>query len=267
MTGGTEPAASADRRIIPLEGGHNFRDLGGYRTVDGRYVRWRRIFRSGAMNKLTPNDHRLLANIGIRTVCDLRSNRERAAMPAALPDSMGVDYWARDYEGSSGDLLTQIGRVGTTAEQMTERMLSAYRRLPYEQAPAYRELFHRIASGRLPLIFNCVAGKDRTGIAAALLLAALGVPRETIIADYIVTERFFDRLCDSLLGRAAGRLSDVAPSVWAPVLRTDPAYLKTMFDEIERRDGSVEVYLANSLEMDLRLQAQLRSQLLEHEPV
>jgi protein-tyrosine phosphatase len=262
---GSEEGSAMDARRFPeLEGGYNFRDLGGYRTVGEQNVRWGRLFRSGSMNKLTLRDYHLLGRMGIRCVCDLRSNREREANPTVLPESTPIDYWARDYEGSSSDLIAQIRRVASTPEQMRERMLKAYRRLPYEQAPAYRELFHRVASGALPMIFNCVAGKDRTGIAAALLLSALGVPRETVIADYVVTERCFRQLRDRLTERATDRLSDIDPSVWAPILHSDRAYIEAMFAQIEHGDGDIEAYLAKSLDVDEPLLHRLRYQLLEN---
>ena len=123
-------------RLLPLEGGRNFRDLDGYLTADGHQVWWGKIFRAGAMADLTAADQNYLAELGLRQVCDLRITIER------------------------------------------------------EQEVAYRDMFRMLVEGDVPLAFNCTAGKDRAGVAAALILSALGVPRETVFADYELSNRY-----------------------------------------------------------------------------
>ena len=157
-------------RVLPLEGGRNFRDLGGYATADGGRVKWGRLYRSGSMARLTVADYDYLSKLGIRVVCDLRTTEERHAEPNKWQEIAQLSYWTRDYTMSFGELRRLMASDLATAEQAKAAMLGVYQQLPFEQAPSYRELFRRLAGGELPLAFNCSAGKDRAGTAAALTL-------------------------------------------------------------------------------------------------
>ena len=251
-------------RLVALEGGHNFRDLGGYRTSDGRRLRWGRLFRSGLMSEFTADGLEQIRRLGIRFICDLRSNPERASRPTRWPDPEAVNRWWRDHEGSTGDMVRALSLPDASAESMRELMLQAYRTLPYEQSDSYRELFRNIAEGELPLVFHCSAGKDRTGIAAALLLSALGVSRETVIEDYLLTESVFEgtrRLVET--DHTAHRFSQVDPVIWEPLIRAEHAYLDAMFGALEQRHGSVDGYLLEILGVDAAFKERMAQQLLD----
>ncbi|HET8882535.1 MAG TPA: tyrosine-protein phosphatase [Solimonas sp.] len=248
-------------RVPPLEGGRNFRDLGGYPAHGGRHVRWGRLYRSGSMAELTAADCETLAGLGIRLVCDLRTTGEREAMPSRWPGDTGTVCWSRDYGTSFGDLRTLLQAGVPRADQVRERMHAAYRRLPFEQAPAYRELFARLAAGELPVVFHCTAGKDRTGIAAALILDALGVPRERIVEDYVLTDAL-------LAGHHAtiGRqrlLGALSPDVLQAILGSDPEYLHAAFAAIEREHGDTGHYLREALGIDTDALTAIRAHLLD----
>jgi protein-tyrosine phosphatase len=141
-------------------------------------------------------------------------------------------------------------------------MITTYRNLPYEQAESYRVLFLHLAEGDLPVLFHCSAGKDRTGIAAALLLEVLRVPRATITEDYILTDLFFEQgleIALHALGSAA--LHGVSQEIWAPLMRADQIYIETVFETIEERHGSVSGYLREVLGLDDEIETQLRARL------
>jgi protein-tyrosine phosphatase len=143
-------------------------------------------------------------------------------------------------------------------------MIEIYRRLPYEQADSYRQLFKRIAEGPLPLMFHCSAGKDRTGVAAALLLTILGVPRDTIIEDYLLTERFFESCCRMVFrDPTADRFREVDSGVWEPMLRAERSYIETMFETLIAEHGSVEAYLHDVVGADDTSRAAIRRKLVE----
>jgi protein-tyrosine phosphatase len=252
---GTEPS-----RLVAFDGGHNFRDLGGYRTCDGRRLRWRRLFRSGLMSEFTADDLERIKSLDIRFICDLRSNPERASRPTRWPNLNAINRWWRDHEGSTGDVVRALSVPHASAQSMRELMIEAYRTLPYEQADSYRELFRAIADGELPLVFHCSAGKDRTGIAAALLLSALGVPRDTVIDDYLLTERFFEGTCR--LAETHG-FNQIDPVIWEPLMRAEHAYLDAMFGALEQRHGSVDGYLVEILGVDAVLKQRMAQQLLD----
>lgn len=249
------------QRLLPLEGGRNFRDLGGYRTSDGHSVRWGKVYRSGSMAGLMPADFEYLGRLGIRSVCDFRTAGERKSEPNKWVEAAGIDYYTRDYEMSGGDLAKLFsGKI--TGEQARASMADMYRTLPYEQAPAYREMFRKMTAGELPLAFNCSAGKDRAGLAAALVLTALGVPRETVFADYALTDQYLR----SALERDKGgnqMLSKLPKEIAEPLLAADPLYIRAAFDEMTRRDGSPEAYLRNVVGLNEQDQAGLRRALVE----
>lgn len=113
-------------------------------------------------------------------------------------------------------------------------------------------------------MFNCTAGKDRTGVAAALLLSALGVPREIILQDYLLTEQFFDRSCEMILKETdKARFTGADRSIWEPTMRARPEYLNAMFDQLQESQGSVEGYLKDQLGIVGMAIDRLRSELLE----
>jgi len=171
-------------RLLPLQGGRNFRDVGGYRAADGRQVRWGRIYRSGVMSGLSPADMAYLSDLGIEAICDLRSRQERANEPNpflkdAAPAVVGTDY---DMARVMRSMPT-----ATTREAAIAGFAASYVEFTDLLAPQYTDLFARLVR-RERVAFNCSAGKDRTGMGAALILSVLGAPRETIVADYALTQ-------------------------------------------------------------------------------
>jgi len=261
----------ADRRRLPLQGGRNFRDVGGYATTDGRRVRWGRVYRSGAMTGLTQADRSELSAFGIRTICDFRSPSERRREPTHW-DSSGSEslYWDYEHAGLSlRGLLLEAGELSAAA--MRQAMLRLYRRLPLLFAAPYAALFGKLTAGAVPLLFHCAAGKDRTGVAAALILTSLGVPREAVIEDYTLTNSVID--LDATLtarprtniGLAIGNvhLSDISREVRAPLLEARAEYLAAAFGQIERDHGSVAGYVAGALGVTEAMLRELRRHLLE----
>lgn len=253
-------SASIQRRFVAIDGSHNLRDIGGYPTRDGKVTAWRRVYRSGTLSEIEPDAIEVFAELGLRVVCDLRANPERAASPSRLPPDHQYLVLERDHESSSGDLSAAICAPGITPENAANLMAGFYTTLAYEQAASFRPLFKCLVDGRLPLLFHCAAGKDRTGVAAAILLDVLQVPRELIMDDYLATGHFYDRGFALFRRR---RTEKVDEKVWRPLLSAAPAYLDAMFAEIDRRHGSSEGYLRDELGIDASGVAAIRSNLLE----
>jgi protein-tyrosine phosphatase len=252
-------------RTLPITGGHNLRDLGGYRTTGGRQLKWRTLYRAGAIYGLPPESRTALRALGILAICDLRTPHERAHRPMDWHDGLDVHYYG-GVNLESGASLEQMLTAGMgLQDRMRQRMQGIYRTLPFEQAPSYRHLFALLAAGRVPLLFNCSAGKDRTGVAAALLLTALGVPRETILEDYLLSNEWAAGLQVMLAERnpAYAALLAVNPEALAPVLTADADYLGLAFDEIDHRSGSFETYLAQHLGTGPAELRQIRAHLLD----
>jgi protein-tyrosine phosphatase len=273
ITSSGKRAVTAER-VLPLEGGRNFRDLGGYRAADGRQVRWGLVYRSGTMTNLSDSDYQLLGSLGIRVICDFRTNEERDREPTEWQAiSKQVDYRSRDYAAESR-LREVFTQSAVSATAMRDAMMRVYEEIPYDYAESYRTMFKSLAAGEAPLAFNCSAGKDRTGVAAALLLTMLGVPRETVIEDYSLSEKVVDY--EAQYARTP-RTPDTKPNPWAfieklpadvraPLLRSEPDYIRAALARIEEREGSVDRYFEKVLGITKTEQESIRGFLLEERP-
>jgi protein-tyrosine phosphatase len=239
-------------RIIALEGAVNFRDLGGYETLDGHRTRWRVLFRADGLGELTETDLAVMRDLGIRTVVDLRSGYEveqsRFDLDAhpvtfhhypfieALPD-------AEEFERAPGFLGTQYTEMLDLA---TDQIVGALTALA---APEAR-----------PAVFHCTAGKDRTGLLSALVLSLLGVPEETVVADYALSGEAMERLRAKLILKYPDG-KDVIADI-DEVFSADPANMVGLFAHLRERYGSIAGYLSE-IGVPEALVSRLREALLE----
>ncbi len=261
-------------RVLPLAGGRNFRDLGGYPARDGRHVKWGRVFRSGSMAELTDADYEYLSALGIRVVCDFRSDEERAVQPTRWRAAPTIEYrtWSysdADDPGRMG-LGSLLSRPRLTPQSVARIMARLYPGIVEEHKAKYRDVFQRLAAGELPLAFNCSAGKDGAGTAAALILSALGVPREIVVRDYALSERVVDYEAD-LRAAGAGRgeraadgpLGGLPAALMRPLLRSDPTYIRSTLAYLDATYGGVPGYVRTELDIDDAALARIRELLLE----
>jgi len=252
-------ASPVSLRTLPLAGAVNLRDMGGYTTADGRRVRSGMLYRSGRMSMLSADDEAHMATLGIRVVCDLRNVDERTRHPTRWCDAGGTTLWARDYADHSGQLDLVINNSTATADDAHAAMVDLYRVLPFDHMDSYRWMFAQLLAGEVPLLFNCTAGKDRTGVAAALLLQALGVSYDQIVTDYLATND-----ADlSVLTRGHDGLNGMADAVGARLLAADAAYLAAAWNALDQRYGDVDAYLAHALGIDGAARDRLRALLLD----
>ncbi|WP_022978573.1 tyrosine-protein phosphatase [Nevskia ramosa] len=244
-------------RRLPLSGAVNFRDLGGYETVDGRRLRWGRVFRSDSLAELGDADLALLQSLGLRTVCDLRGEPEREHKPNR-PLGATVTTHAIGFMPHGGEELLAGARDGSIDPSEIEiRVQDIYRRFVIEQSASFARLLRLIADAdSLPLVFHCTSGRDRTGFATAMLLSALGVPRTTIEADYRLSNDYRRDLTFQLGGI-------VAPEVMAALTQAHPSYLTAALTTIDQHHGSAERYLREALGLDDTTRARLEALLLE----
>jgi protein-tyrosine phosphatase len=171
---------------------------------------------------------------------------------------------AADHDEVPGDIPRLMRSGLLDRDKSRELMLQIYRQMPQLFKAPYASLLQHIASGNVPLLFNCAAGKDRTGVAAALVLTALGVPRELVIEDYLVTEQFFHHTCTSVLGGPLGEVfSQSDRTTWEPLIRADAGYLLAMFEHLERHYGGADQYIRTELGMSPAQRIAARNHLLE----
>lgn len=256
-----EHASSVDQRFVLIEGGRNFRDIGGYRTADGHTVRTGVMYRSGSLGRLTAKGQADLAKLHVDSIVDLRTTEERSNDTNNLRAAFGDGYWTRDYGMSMGD-MSSIFRdpAKLTADSMRAMMATAYRTMPGEQAPSYREMFARLLDSKGPVVVNCTAGKDRTGIASALVLTALGVPYETVKQDFLLSNGAPGM--ETLQSVLSSPLAKLPPDVVAPLAGVEGSYLDNAFAELRQDYGSVEAFMEKELGVGPRERAALRQKML-----
>jgi protein-tyrosine phosphatase len=261
------PLSDDDRRWLPFEGANNFRDLGGYQAADARTVRWGVIFRSGMLATLTDRDLEHLADLNLRLLCDLRTSDERRKHPNRMPaeeppEVMSLTVWPRAVTElevliRGGRIWERLGATDLSADDTRGVMCGFYRSYVMDHTTEYATLLKRLCkTGSRPAVIHCAGGKDRTGVAAALVLRVLGVPIEQIVHDYQLTDR--------LIPEWAKQARDgVVPAHIHAVLRSDPDFLLAAFEAIQRRHGSFEGYLRDALGLTDRERDALCTALLE----
>lgn len=225
-------------RVWRLQGASNFRDLGGYAGRGGRPVRWRRLFRSDHLGRLTEADQAMLAKLGLDRCFDFRGESERTAAPDQLP---GVTQHSLAIEPRVAqrmqDMLTAGHRL--TAPVAVALMKDLYLALVNDEAHRFAELFEHLLDADAPLVFHCTAGKDRTGIAAALILLALDVPRDRVVQDYLLT--------NDLYRRPPLPRSDTPADALEVLWRVQEDFLHVALQSIDADHGGVERYLSRRL--------------------
>jgi protein-tyrosine phosphatase len=245
-------------RRIGLEGAVNFRDIGGYPATQGRRVRWRRIFRSDSLSKLTDDDHAQLAALGVRTLVDFRLASERRELPNRLAASSRITSIEIGFMAEGVlEMLLEVSRGTASRAEIERTFVEQYRRFVTDHSAEFaRALAYALDERNLPLLLHCTSGKDRTGFAISALLLALGTPRESILEDYALTNSYMRDISQFFS-------PSTPPELLQFVMTAQPNYLQAAFDQMHRSFGSIDAYLARALDLDDRKRSQLTSLLTE----
>jgi len=248
-------ALAHPQRKLTLAGCVNFRDLGGYPAADGRSIRWRQLFRADGLTRLDEDDRAQLADLGLATVIDLRTNGEVEQRGRFPEDAFEVEY----HHLPLTDVLPPTEDLSRYDEPAF--VTTRYQQLFSEGSSSLTRAVQLLAEpGALPAVFHCSAGKDRTGVLAALVLGFLGVPREVIVEDYALSAEAMTALLERLKQEYAESVAEVER--YAPaVISVSPQTMAAFLDSLEADHGSFDD-LARSLGVTDAV-AQLRAMLLE----
>ena len=241
--------------MLELEEGINFRELGGYLTEDGRKIKWHKLLRCGSMAQLTKNDVDYLDQYGVRYIVDLRSSEESSYSPDKYPDK--AQYFQDTVYPFSFSLFKNLGiinnmRLGASNMDFGRQTYLQMLLDPHAQA-AYRKMFNVLLENDKEgksVVFHCTAGKDRTGVAAFLILSALGVSEKQIVEDYLYTNLFFDNyssetINDALESESQTEIAQRLNSKTAVIAET----IKVLPKACRVVSGSVEKFLEEKLGM------------------
>jgi protein-tyrosine phosphatase len=244
--------SQSSSRHLNLQGASNFRDLGGYRTVDGRSVRWRQLFRSNHLGHLTETDVAIVRGLKLRSAFDFRGIEERKAAICALEE---VEVHSLPIEPTVvATLRARLAAGSLSAAVALEIMRESYRDYVRNNTHRFRALFAHLLDDRAPLVIHCTAGKDRTGFACALMLHTLGVPDDVIAEDYLLTNRFYRR--------DPASASDLPDDVRQAIGCVEASFLAAAHDAIRADYGDLENYLTQGLALGKSERAALHARYL-----
>lgn len=243
---------------INLTGAVNFRDLGGYTGQGGCRVRKGLVYRSDSLADLTPADIEVVSALGLRTICDLRHETERAEKPnkALMPPTPNV-LTIGFLPHRAVEMVQEARRPGATVAAFRAEVQEVYRRFAVQELGTFRHLFEILTGpAPFPLLLHCTSGKDRTGFATALVLLALGVSYADVLADYMLSNVYRRDLA-----YLAGDGMD--PDLLAAMMEVTPGALEAGFTAAQTHWGSLEDYMETGLGLTEARRAALRNALLE----
>lgn len=253
-------------RCIPLDSQPNFRDLGGYTGLNNQSVRTGLLYRSGNLDELTDADRATIRELGIRTVIDFRSVSEAQADETFWNDQ-GAQYIHLPIDpGNLATLFWEAMRTGDSSN-LPDDILSVNNQLVIQEARSeYGKLFKQLsAPENLPLLFNCTHGKDRTGIAAVLVLLALGVSKDESRSNYLLSNTFREAENQAQLNALREAVKD-QPGIDIKKLEAaftlQPHHFDVILDTIQELHGNLENYFREGLELSEQEINALRSNLL-----
>ena len=252
-----------EHRLLPMDGAHNTRELGGYKTLDGRSIKWGMLFRSDKLSDISNTDQEYLQTLGIKKIVDFRSEDEKAEEPDIIP--AGISYVEMPIS-VDGAMRTKIEAVlrGETDKEVQSFLVDANKEFVTSYTNVYEDFLRGLIDEDAPTLFHCTAGKDRAGFAAAITLIALGVSKEDVIEDYMKTNSFTKERIEKMLDQIElMSLYQTDVEILRPLLGVERIYIETAFKTAEETYGSLENFIREGLNIsDKDIQA-LRDKFLE----
>jgi protein-tyrosine phosphatase len=254
-------------RKLSLEGTPNFRDLGGYQTECGSRLKWGKLYRSSKLSGLTETDAGYVHRLGLTLICDFRQAVEQELEPSLLHPEHKPELASLPVTpGSSHSFIENLHNGIIAVDDAAGFMQEINRDFVVNQLPQYAEMFQLILKGDEPVLIHCASGKDRTGFGAALILDVLGVAEESIVEDYLLTNRYLP--AEEEIRKLSGQFTDetgaaVADDVLRPMFELRPEYIRACFEEIRRRYESKEHFYETALNLDAARVRELKERYLE----
>jgi len=243
-----------DYRKLPFTGAHNFRDLGGYKTEDGRTLKWGKLYRSDDLHFLTDEDVKYLSRLGVKSVVDFRSDEEREAEPDRLTPNMTQVFLPIKFQPKDMGDESLVGYMKdiTLGNIDASNLLRDFNIVIVNDfAEEYKKFFrHIIENNAEPIVFHCTAGKDRAGFASAMILSVLGVPREKVIEDYLLTNTYVkDHVDGEMLEIKLKTFFKADTDNLRKIHLVEERYIQAAFDTIDSEWDGMDNYISAALDL------------------
>ena len=252
-----------DYRLLPMDGAHNTRELGGYKTTDGKSVKWGMLYRSDKLSDISDTDQAYLQDLGIKKIIDFRSKEEKEEDPDIIPK--GIDYIEMPIS-VDGAMRSKIEAVlkGETNKDVKSFLIDANKEFVSNYTDVYEGFLRNLIDDDGPTLFHCTAGKDRAGFAAAITLIALGVSKEDVINDYMKTNQFTKERIEEIIGQIElMTLYQTDAEILRPLLGVEREYIETAFQTAEEKYGSLENFIRDGLNISDEDIQKLRNKFIE----
>lgn len=240
---------SEDHRKIVLDGTSNTRELGGYKTEDGRSLKWGVLYRSDKLSELTDADQEYLLQLGIKRVIDFRSSEEKQNEPDQLPSTIKYIEMPIEADGAIRPKVEAILK-GDLNEDVGAILVETNKEFISDFSGVYKGFIESLIENQEPTLFHCTAGKDRAGFAAALVLLAVGVPEKIVIEDYMKTNKYTEETIQDYINKInLYSLGSVDAEILRPLLGVEERFIRAALDEIKQKYGSVENFIRDELKI------------------
>lgn len=252
-------------RVIPFEGVRNFRDMGGYKTIDGRNVKYGLFYRSAELTGMTEKDKDLIKTLGIKYIYDYRDVSEAQVKPDPIIKGVVNERIPAISEEAQAPVhsIEELVKSDFFKNMNGEGLTDFYGKMAINNL-SYKRLFEVIQEpGNLGILHHCAAGKDRTGVGAALILSALGVPKETVMEDYLITNETMKEFNEMIKANVSAYFTDKDLMKFDGMMAAKEEYLHAVFTVIEETYGHMDVYFEKELNLTMEKRTNLQSYCLE----
>tara|TARA_B100000989_G_C19475876_1_gene442870 strand:+ start:351 stop:1235 length:885 start_codon:yes stop_codon:yes gene_type:complete len=240
---------SEEHRKILLDGTSNTRELGGYKTKDGKSLKWGVLYRSDKLSELTDPDQKYLTQLGIKTVIDFRSEEEKQNEPDQVPSNLKYIEMPIEADGAIRPKVEAILK-GDLNEDVGAILVETNKEFISDFSGVFKSFIESLVENQEPTLFHCTAGKDRAGFAAALVLLAVGVPEEIVIEDYMKTNKYTEETIQDYINKInLYSLGNVDAEILRPLLGVEERFIRAALDEIKLNYGNIESFIKDGLEI------------------
>lgn len=252
-------------RKVNLQGAFNFRDLGGYKTTDGKTVKWGKLFRGEELGHLTDADIKIVQSMGIKSNVDYRTDAEVKAMPDPIIPGIKNIRTDEGNAGSTADLMSMIASGQMKDAATAVQMMAGFNKQMVDSPKFYVQLMELLNDpNNIGLLQHCTAGKDRTGLGSAIILLTLGVDEKTVMDDYLLSNVYRAEANKKAVDAVRAQVKDenVVAAI-STMMGVQKEFLQAAIDEMKNKYGSIDAFLEKGLGITKEERAKLKNMYTE----